>query len=58
MASDDEFDRDAYHYRTRNASDLEEFGVEDDVYSVESDRDDVVERFRVTIGRDPVSRRV
>lgn len=30
VASDDEFDRDAYHYQTGNASDLEEFDDSDD----------------------------
>jgi hypothetical protein len=29
MASDDEFDRNAYSYRNRNASDEEEFGRSD-----------------------------
>ncbi len=30
VASDDEYDRDAYHFRTENASDLEEFEDGDD----------------------------
>ena len=30
VASDDEYDRNAYHYRTGNASDLEEFDEDDD----------------------------
>ena len=31
--SDDEYDRNAYHYRTHNASDLEEFDELDVTYS-------------------------
>lgn len=31
--SDDEFDRNAYYYRTHNASDLEEFDEDDATYS-------------------------
>lgn len=37
--SDDEYDRNAYHYRTHNASDLEEFDEHDATYS-----DDEIEK--------------
>lgn len=33
VASDDEFDRNPYHYRTHNASDLEEFDENDAAFS-------------------------
>lgn len=33
VASDDEYDRNAYHYRTGNASDLEEYGEDGDEVS-------------------------
>ena len=35
--SDDEYDQNPYSFRTGNASDMEEYGVEDDAYSVPSD---------------------
>lgn len=48
VASDDEYGRDPYHYRTGNASDLEEFD-EDDAYVV--DDQDEPSQFRQYVGR-------
>ncbi|TPX17331.1 uncharacterized protein E0L32_012186 [Thyridium curvatum] len=44
VASDDEYDQNAYHYRTGNASDLEEF--DDDAFSGDEDNGG----FKITIG--------
>ncbi len=59
VASDDEQDRNAYHYRAGNASDLEEFDAEDwsDDEAKEAndgDRGDGNE-FKITIGKAPGS---
>ncbi|KAL8347043.1 hypothetical protein RB601_003365 [Gaeumannomyces tritici] len=47
VATDDEFDRNPYLYRTGNASDLEEF----DEASESEDNDEGDDRFKITIGK-------
>ncbi|KAL8381417.1 hypothetical protein RB595_005607 [Gaeumannomyces hyphopodioides] len=47
VATDDEFDRNPYLYRTGNASDLEEF----DDASESEDNDEGDDRFKITIGK-------
>lgn len=53
VASDDEYGRDAYHYRTGNASDLEEYGAEEDD-SAEEGGEEETQGFKVTIGGKPL----
>ncbi|RYP63373.1 hypothetical protein DL771_009309 [Monosporascus sp. 5C6A] len=51
VASDDEYDMNAYAYRTGNASDLEEYDVEDEYEDPAYDSDDVKGGFKTYIGR-------
>lgn len=51
VASDDEYDMNAYAYRTGNASDLEEYDMEDEYDDPAYDSDDVKGGFKTYIGR-------
>ncbi|RYP17090.1 hypothetical protein DL765_004709 [Monosporascus sp. GIB2] len=51
VASDDEYDMNAYAYRTGNASDLEEYDIEDEYDDPAYDSDDVKGGFKTYIGR-------
>ncbi|RYP04719.1 hypothetical protein DL764_004269 [Monosporascus ibericus] len=51
VASDDEYDMNAYAYRTGNASDLEEYDMEDEYDDPAYDSDDVKSGFKTYIGR-------
>ncbi|RYP83204.1 hypothetical protein DL769_001400 [Monosporascus sp. CRB-8-3] len=51
VASDDEYDMNAYAYRTTNASDLEEYDMEDEYDDPAYEYDDVKGGFKTYIGR-------
>jgi len=51
VASDDEYDQDPYRFRNGNASDNEEYGSDDNAYSVDGDEDEDAEFARRVLGR-------